>query len=244
MPTEPYIPQDRKLPVKLERDLILDSVVEIRFVPSVPSEEVQTKIFEAIYKDFPFSMEVTVPPVEMRAVEPFKYSVTTLLHNKEFSIGFGRSSIVFNCMNGYKGWKSFSEFIKKYVRHFYSVGLFSQIIRVGLRYVNFFPNRTDLSQHIMLEIKFNNFQKYTSLHTSLSLQLKKGDCQFTLTVHDTALVNGIPGSVLDIDVTKAGPGDASFEDVCSQIEQLHHEEKDLFINILHPDFLQTLGPSY
>jgi uncharacterized protein (TIGR04255 family) len=222
----------------------LDSVVEIRFVSSLPREEVSTKIFETIFHDFPYSRDITVPPVEMRAVEPFKYAITTLLHNNEFSIGFAYNSIVFNCVNGYKGWEKYSEVTQTYLRHFFSIGIFSEITRVGLRYVNLFANTTDLSKHILLDIKFNNINNYASLHTSLNLQLKKNSCQINLNIADTALVNGIPGSLLDIDVSKSDLGPVNFENICSQIEQIHHEEKELFINILRPDFLKTLGPTY
>lgn len=244
MSKSPHITEERKSPVRLERDLLLDSVVEIRFVSTFAKEEVPTKIFELLYKDFPYSREVTTPPAEMRAAEPFKYAVTTILHNNEFSIGFGCNSIAFNCVNGYKGWERFFELIQKYVHLFFSIGLFSEIVRIGLRYVNLFDNTTDLTKHIQLDINFNNIGAYTSLHTTLNLQLKKNDCQFVLNIFDTALVNGRPGSVLDIDVAKNCTIEANFEKVCAEIEEVHREEKAIFINILHPEFLQTLNPSY
>lgn len=239
-----YIAKQRKLPVKLDKDLLLDSVVEVRFVPNTPKEEVQTKIFEILYKDFPYSREVTTPPAEMRAAEPFKYAITTFLHNNEFAIGFGTNSIVFNCVNGYKGWGRYFEVIGKYLRIFFSIGLFSEIVKIGVRYVNVFDATTDLSKHIELGINFNNSNVYTSVHTALNLQLKKNECQINLTIADTALVNGKPGSVLDIDVSKSGPGAPTFENVYAQIEEIHREEKELFTNILDPEFLKTLGPSY
>lgn len=230
--------------MKLETDLLLDSVVEIRFVPAFPKEEVSTKIFEVLYQDFPFSREVTSPPAEMRAAEPFKYAITTLLHNTHFSIGFGGNAIVFNCVNGYKGWKDFFSFIQRYLDLFFSIGLFSEILRVGLRYVNVFDNTTDLTKHIQLDLNFNNIDAYTSLHTTLNLQLKKGDCQFLLNIADTALVNGRPKALLDIDVSWSGLVATDFKNVCARIEEVHHEEKAIFTNILHPEFLQTLKPSY
>jgi uncharacterized protein (TIGR04255 family) len=244
LPSNYNISEERQLPVKLERDLILDSVVEIRFVSTIAEDIVTPRLFEAIYKDFPHSKDVNVPPTGMRAMEPFKYAVTTSLHNNEFSIGFASNSIVFNCVNGYKGWDKFFELIKTYLYRFFSIGIFSEILRIGVRYVNVFENTSDLSKHILLEINFNNIKEYTSLHTTLNLQLKKKDCQFNLGIADTALVNGIPGSLLDIDVIKADPGPTNFENICSHIEQMHQEEKKLFINILHPEFLKTLGPTY
>lgn len=187
---------------------------------------------------------MSVPPVEIRAMEPFKYAVTTILHNNEFSIAFGSNSIVFNCVNGYKGWERFFAVITKHLQHFFSIGIFSEIVRIGLRYVNVFANKTDLSKHILLAINFNNIGRYASLHTSLNLQLTKSNCQINLNIADTALVNGIPGSLLDIDVTKSDLGPTKLENICSQIEQVHYEEKELFINVLHPEFLKTLGPTY
>lgn len=242
--TSHTITGERTPPVKLDKDLLLDSVVEIRFVPKPPQEEVQTKIFEVLYKDFPYTKDVTVPPAEMRVAEPFKYAITTFLHDNKFAIGFGSNSIVFNCVNGYKGWESYFKVIGKYLQIFFSIGLFAEILKIGVRYVNVFDATADLSKHIELGINFNNIDAYTSVHTTLKLELKKNACQINLTIADTALVNGKPGSVLDIDVTKTNTGEVSYEHICAQIEEAHREEKELFTNILDRQFMQTLGPSY
>jgi uncharacterized protein (TIGR04255 family) len=242
--TSHIITGERTPPVKLDKDLLLDSVVEIRFVPKLPQEEVQTKIFEVLYKDFPYTKDVTVPPAEMRASEPFKYAITTFLHNNVFAIGFGSHAIVFNCVNGYKGWRDYFAMIEKYLEIFFSIGLFAEVVRIGVRYVNVFDTTTDLSKHIELDINFNNIAAYTSVHTALKLELKKNACQINLTIADTALVNGKPGSVLDIDVTKSNAGEAIFENICAQIQEVHREEKELFTNILDHQFMQTLGPTY
>ena len=236
--------EERKSPVKLKKDLIQDSVVEIRFEPAVPKDQVLVKIFEGLYKDFPNSKDVQVPPLEMRAVEPFKYLVTNVLHNNEYSVGFGGNSIVFNCINGYKGWQTYFGVISNYLSHFFAIGLFSEVVRVGLRYVNVFADTNNLSKNIQLDINFHNIGNYTAHNATINLQLKKNDCQFILNIVDTALVNGKAGSVLDIDVTKLVSAASTFENICTLINEVHREEKEIFINILDPEFLETLGPSY
>ncbi len=97
---------DIRIPKKLERDLIKDSVVELRFSSELSSEQLYPKIFEIVSKDFPNYRESEIPS-QLRATPQFGHISSTTLYNDSFSIGFSSRVIVFNCNGGYKGWPQF-----------------------------------------------------------------------------------------------------------------------------------------
>jgi uncharacterized protein (TIGR04255 family) len=235
---------DVKIPKKLDRDLLIDSVVEIRFGSGLPIEQVFPKIFTLVADEFPNYKESEIPS-QLRLMPQFGHFSSTTLNNDSFSLGFSSRALVFNCINGYKGWDKYFNIIKKYLRLFYENKIFNRVERIGLRYINIFENTNDLSKHILLKVEFRGIDNYQSPpHLTVSIQLQKGNNQFLLNIADSAIINNRTGSILDIDAFTTNTIFSSLEDLFLIIENLHDEEKILFVNILKDEFLKQLGPNY
>jgi len=238
-----------KIPQLIDHGHIIESVVEIRFIPSNERTAFLDIVAAVRSHVANYSFQPAEIPRQIRQSDPqFEYSVEGSLNGEEYSIGIGSNTLVFNCVNGYKRWSEFFPFIKKVLETV--AGSIKQILRIGVRYTNFFEGMNDLSnfnvgfvagaQGLKIEL--------AKVHQMILKFAMVGDVvSYNVTVANHASVPRAtsPGALLDIDAyLDRGLHGAVGKQHFDQIDLVHTKEKEMFFALLQNEFLDTLNPKY
>lgn len=235
-------------PLKIDHKHIIDSLVEIRFVP-LNRKTSFIELLGAVSKIVPeYNYTPSDVPKQIRAELPqFQFAVEATLIGPDFSIGVGSNSLVFNCQNGYKTWGVFFPFISNIIGVVSKLSTIKEIKRVGIRFTNFFATVNDLS-------KFNvSFHAGDLNQKDTSEMVLKWSTMGKVIAYNVTLANNAsvqnrglaPGTLLDVDAyifdLSLGIGDKALLD---KIEFVHSKEKEMFFSLLERKFLQSLNPVY
>ncbi|MDR1289657.1 MAG: TIGR04255 family protein [Planctomycetaceae bacterium] len=250
------IREDIDLPVKLGTDLILSAVFELRFSVKVPSEAVFGIFYPVVVKKYPHVKLVRLPithlPEEIRQSDPnLKYQPYYRLDIGTQGINIGSTTIQFFVQKPYIGWEQWQTFIIELLPQFICTGSFEKIERTGLRFINF--TEQNLYSITNTEIKVGNRNctcQPMTFRTEIT-EIKEKQYTTILQLVSDAIIETFPsnrlsGSVIDIEVIRNI--NSSVNDFQNEIDVLLNEShkiaKNLFFEILQPDFLKTLKPTY
>ena len=126
------------------------------------------------------------------------------------------------------------------------VGFISEVIRVGLRYINLFID--DIWENININVKIISDEIHSD-EIFVRTLLDKGEYKVNLQtgnqlkLEDNQQVVG-RASVIDIDTFKQGENIEFFENMNSILERSHSIEKEIFFGLLKDNFLKSLNPEY
>jgi uncharacterized protein (TIGR04255 family) len=241
------------LPKKLETDLILSAIFELRFSSKIPSEAIFGMCYQVVAKKYPGVGAVRLPitqlPDVVRDSDPnLMYQPHHHLDIDGRGVGIGPKSIQFSVQKPYIGWLKWSNFILELLPDFIKLDIFENIERTGLRYLNF--TEKNLSATAKMNISIGSV---TITHQPMTFraEIQEKDHTVVLNLINNAIVevppsNRLLGSVIDIDVFKeVNTSATTFQGNAEEILNRSHEiEKKLFFEMLQPDFIATLGPSY
>lgn len=228
---------------------IVDSVVDLRFEPSVPDDAVFGVAFSAIrgeYRDPEPSPHLQLPK-EVRDREPeFRFKPHYRLHNPPFILQVGPRVVVVSTIS-YPGWDKYSSEVQRVLSAIIGQGVTGRIYRLGLRYINFFE--LNVFEYINLGINVLGRQV---VEESSFLRTAILNDQFvtTLQVTNGATIerdgNQVAGSVIDLDtfVEFSDPVSASDIDILDLLARAHEITQAVFFPLLGDKFLATLNPVY
>jgi uncharacterized protein (TIGR04255 family) len=238
-----------KIPQLIDHGHIIESVVEIRFVPANEHTAFLDIVAAARSHVTNYSFHPAEIPRQIRQSDPqFEYSVEGSLNGEEYSIGIGSNTLVFNCVNGYKKWSEFFPFIKRVLET--AAGSIREVVRIGVRYTNFFEGMNDLSNFNVgffagaedLKIEASKVHQMV-----LKFAMMSEVVSYNVTVANQASVPRAtsPGALLDVDAyldhgLHSPVGKQHFD----QIDLVHSKEKEMFFVLLKDEFLKTLNPKY
>jgi uncharacterized protein (TIGR04255 family) len=238
-----------KIPKLIDHGHIIDSVVEIRFVPK--NERTAFLDIIATVRDFipNFKFQPTDIPRQIRLGDTqFEFSVEGTLVGEEYTVGIGFNTIVFNCHKGYKSWKEFFPFITRVLEA--AKPSINKIIRIGVRYTNFFEGNNDLSKFNVL---FNVGSQQNAVQSEkvhqmvLKFSLMKDIVSYNVTIANQASIPKAlsPGALIDVDAYMDKQLHSSVDhELFSQIDLVHDKEKEMFFSLLSDSFLKSLNPRY
>ena len=232
------------LPKKITPCPIVDSVVEIRFSSKVPASAVFGMVYNVLKKDYPTfeNLPILQIPEPIRLSDPnFKYKPLYKLSNRETIIQLGNDVISISQSPIYQGWEKYSTEIFKVFKTINDLGIIEDVIRLGIRYSNFF--RLDIFDYINLNINLNN-EEFKLKNTLFRSEFIDGSWVNTLQVTNMANFNNINGSIVDIDTHTESELGKFFSNMEKLIGEGHESEKNLFFNLLKKDFLKSLNPEY
>ncbi|MFP4663791.1 MAG: TIGR04255 family protein [Bacteroidales bacterium] len=233
-----------KLPQKIEPCPILDALVEIRFKPKINRDAVFGLLYNSLKSDFRKvdTLPIMQLPDQVRASDPqFKFKPHYRLSGKDIVVQIGPDVISISSFPEYIGWKAFSTEIYNILNKIQKVDIIDSIVRVGIRYINFFSG--DVYDNINLKVLLNN-KIIDYQNTIIRTEIKQGDFNSTLQIANNAENKGKAGSVIDIDTFVKGNIDDFFNRKKDIIENGHEKEKALFFSLLTEKFLQKLNPEY
>ncbi|MCK4797503.1 MAG: TIGR04255 family protein [Spirochaetes bacterium] len=241
-----------KLPKKILKCPIAESILEIRYNSEIPTDAIFGIIYAAIKNKFKDSKPITLPilqlPESVRKKDPnFIYQAHHRLVNNNLSVSIGPKVVTFNNSSPYIGWKKWSDYIINVLNDIKQTNVINIVERIGLRYINFFD--INILEKANLKIDINNDilkDESTSLRTEII------DSNFIKILHIgnsvNISVNNIAknGSIIDIDcITNLNDNENKFFNNYKDIfEEAHKKEKELFYSLLKESFIQELEPIY
>lgn len=242
---------DRKIPRRISPAPLIDSVVEIRFQPAVPTDAVFGLTYHQVKKDFPLIQKLPILqlPDEIRNSDPnLIYKPYYKMESPPYILQIGPRVLAFSAEAPYPGWDQFAQQTSAIIGPIYGTGIIQSVSRVALRNINFFDH--NVFDYIALSVRMHT-EPLSSPNTFIRTELISDQTISTIQVTNRATIThgaNKPrvGSILDIETSnlpthKIGTG---YEDFSNILSECHAVTRRLFFSLLTPSFLETLNPEY
>lgn len=237
----------KELPKKLNRDTIIDSVVELRFDTSLPRSVVFGVIYNEIKDEFPVVEESALAsiPESVRNNDPnLGFQPLYRVKNDKYVVQIGTNMIAISSFPNYLGWKEFSEKCKWLVQVVYRLKVISVVQRIGVRYINRFEG--DIIRDTNVNLSFSSIEGEVSF-SNLIFHINYPDTVFNSMIQyrlETMGISSMQTTVVDIDTSIDKLESSEFDYVWSKIEEGHTIEKRIFFGLLQDHYIDSLGPNY
>lgn len=236
------------LPKKISPCPIVEANIEIRFESEMPPEAV----FGVVYNQFKNEykglekLPILQIPEEIRSQDPaLMFQPCYRLTNDNLIISIGPKVISIACVKEYVGWDDFSAKALEILLKINESGIISKLLRVGLRYINFFDG--NILDRIDLSAKIGE-SSLASNNTFIKTEFTRNEYSIVLQVANNAniLVSNKQkiGSIIDIDTSISQFNKDTFGVSSKLLGAAHAEGKQFFISLLKKDFLESLNPQY
>ena len=236
-----------RLPKSINPCPIREAVAEVRFESNVPADAVFGIVYQTLKKDFPKAEELPIAalPSQVRNTDKdLVFQPHYRLTSDTSTVLVGPKTIAVGMRGEYPGWAALSARTKEVLRQFNQTGIVKQPLRLGLRYISFFP--FDVYPKLRLKISVNE-ESWNGDETFFKTVLARGGCRSLLQVGKGLALIGKPGetgSIIDIDSFTTETGGEFLSMLEKFLESAHQSEKELFFTLLRPEFLESLNPTY
>jgi len=241
------------VPKKISPNPIIESTVEFRFKSTVPSSALFGMLYGKIsdkYKKYEELPILELPRSVLETDSKFRRQPQYRFFMESFIIQFGPEMVSISVKNGYQGWDEFFKEISYLVNVFKELNIIEKVTRIGMRYIDFFPD-IDIYEKINMRIYLGDDPfKSSSQYIRTELKLEEYDVLLQITNKAEAIGDGLKrftGSLIDYDLSISK--DIHNSDFYSEYNQIlnkaHEYLKDHFFTVLiRKDFLETLNPGY
>jgi len=222
---------------KLTPDPISFSVVEVRFSSKLPVDVFFGMIYNKIKDQYP-----TIHKHKgnnLGKIYP-KYA----LLDESFAVNIGSNIISFASIKEYLGWKEIFSRINDVYSKIDDFEIFDKLTRIGLRYINFFEDIEDISEHVNINLQYNFATPSPIHHQIISSFSVENDILCTVNIQNNVLEKKKKGSIIDIDCSFNDSIDYNLEQLLAYIDKCHNIEKDFFGKVIKEDFLNRYNPQY
>jgi len=246
----------RKLPILLDKEPLLDAIFEIRFAGITNVADLLAGyLFHVLQPGTPLMrLPAADMPQSVRSSDPaLHYLPTVRIDWGKFNISFGDRNVILACKLPYPKWPDFKSSILRLVNEISKIGSDYQVERYSLKYVNVIPseNIADQIKKIRLDISIGDIEVKEE-HLSLEVHRREEDYLHIMTIVTGAqgqIIGGntFRGVVVDIDsIAEIALTDFnSFNDKMSQnIESLRQANKAKFFACLTEQTIEEMGPTY
>ncbi|MGI8543327.1 MAG: TIGR04255 family protein [Aridibacter sp.] len=238
------------LPKQISPCPINQAVVEVRFNSSLPSDAIFGVVFNKLKDSYKETERLPILqiPEAVRNQDPnllFQPHYKLLKDFYALQIGPKVISLAITDQN-YTTWEKYYEEIKEVFGNIKEIGFISEVLRVGLRYINLFVD--DIWENINISVKIINdeinseeiFVRTLLNRDEYKVNLQTGN---QLKLEENNQIVG-RGSVIDIDTFIQGEKIEFFENMNSILQKSHSIEKEIFFGLLKNEFLESLSPEY
>lgn len=242
-----------QLPKKITPCPIEEVIVEIRFESLLPAEAIFGVVYNVLNNSYPNLEQLPILqiPEFIRTQDPnLTFQPHHRLRRDNYSIQIGPKVISVGVGKEYPGWNAFKFEINAVFSKINELNFITKISRVGIRYIDFFEG--DMFKNINLQLSIYDENAVTE-QTFVRTLLKRGnfDCLLQVGNNMTVERSNTParvGSIIDMDMSNTEvdmqTSKQFFQEVDTLLELGHNTQKDLFFNLLKPEFLATLNPVY
>lgn len=241
----------KRIPKRLDKCPIIESVLEIRFDSDFDRNIVFPVLYSLIRGDFmePSSLPILQIPDSIREVDPnlrFQpYYRIVLKNDPNISLQIGPKVLAFCFTQHYEGWDVFKDYVLRYIRIFQEANIIKKVLRMGFRVINFFD--WDIYQKGMNLMISLSGEEIPYNETALKTKFIKDNYESIVNIINSATLNNTQGkrvgSIIDIDTSIANCDDF-FSKVSLYMDEAHSIEKSLFFNILTEEQINALNPEY
>lgn len=245
------------LPIKITPDSIRDAIIEIKYLSPIPFEVLVGFIFNALddsykYTNKPNTLNTNQQIAVQQNLVEFQLGVQNLFYTDTIKLDIRPNSLIFNCLNGYKGWNNYLAEIDKTLTQISKIKEIEKFNRIGVRYISEYP-KTDITNCTKFSFTFGIPEIVSDTYIFRTEFMSSGFRVILTLQHQTPVLTGKlnnniaetkPISTIDIDVIADNLSIESYSELLILIDQIHSTEKELFFNIMDEGYLKTLNPVY
>lgn len=248
-----------KIPKKIFPDRIVDAIVELKYTLNHPYEVALGMLYTHIDDTYNYSSRpINNPKNSIQQPNSFvgdkveiQLGIKPIFFNEKIKIELTPGSIIFNCLNEYISWQSYSEEIEKFLNQIDKANVVNSYNRIGIRYISHYPDFKifDITKFEftfgMPELKSDTFSfhsEYKLDNYRVILNLNNLVSLFRAN-HNGEIIN-TPTSIIDIDVIIEGFEEFEIIKLLKEIDEAHNKQKEIFFSLLSVSYLSSLKPEY
>ncbi len=248
-------PNDR-IPSKISECPIIDAILEIRYLPSIPLEVMVGMIYGALQQSHNSDRNIQLGELQRLPVNDIPIAVRNnddnlknqphyMIDYNGLSFRVAMSNVSIAIKEKYPGWNAFRNGIKEIIAAVSPLDVIKSPLRIGLRYTSFF--NSNIFEKTKLELKlFGN--GVLEANNAVFTNWNDGTLSCSLQVANNVIVSKDKqtkqGSIIDVDVSTKDTATINVTRIDEVLEHLHNYEKKVFFNLLTDEFLTTLMPIY
>lgn len=245
-----------KLPIKLSKEPLLDSVFELRFADNLPLSSILPGLFydKLAGEKTIEQLQLSTFPKQMRDNDPnLKHAPLTRVTWNNFLLLIGDYSVIVGCKMPYPGWAKLKETILMVVDILKAVEGIKSIQRYSLKYVDLLPykNLRDQIAAVKLKIQLDKHSLENEVF-QFRIEIKQGAYINLVQIVSNATATSLDktkkeGLVVDIDticvVDNVKIADFVI-DLQNKLDEIHQLNKNMFFSCITSKTLEELGPIY
>jgi uncharacterized protein (TIGR04255 family) len=243
-------PVPARLPRKIDPCPILEAVMELRFVPKRPYDHFPGLFHDKLKKKYSQELDLGVAqiPQIVRDQNPLLAEAAYRRYvGAKFSVQVGPRMVgLVTQRDRYPGWDEFWTEMSEVLDAVRRMSIVSETVRIGLRYINFFP--FNVFDKLVLAVNIAG-TPLLNPETGFNTVFTNDGFKHLVQINNSSLIPAMNntssfGSILDIDTTSTIPIKNVFSEAKSLFSRAHASEKAVFFGLLKPDYLETLKPIY
>ena len=237
------------LPKSIDPCPIIEAVAEIRFDPNVPKEAVFGILYSVVkdkYNKFEELPILQLPGNILNHDPKLIFKPHYKLKKDNYVLQIGPRVFSLSVSPPYSGWGEFSQKLKDFIDDINSSEVVKKVLRLGIRYINFFENK-NIFNDITLKIhKIEQQIINDQMFFYTILQEGKFFCDLKIQSADKITIETIEkkGSILDLDIFIDKGEIPVLDPNESLLNEGHEFGKKIFYELLEQKFLETLNPIY
>ena len=240
-----------KHPKRLKTNFLAEVTGEVRFASAIPADAVVGILYAAIKNEYGelVSNPIAQLPPPIRDSDPaMRYLPTHRLSSRGFIVQCGPRSISLSAIP-YNSFDEMSIRLRDLLNKVESAGIFASVERIGLRYINVFPDR-NIFADLNLKMQVRN-KSITDRNLWARWEDQRGRALVVTNLSNSAsaqqTVSAPHTSMADIDVIVAAPQSDNSVNTTSLMEDFrlaNETANDVFFDLMKTDFVNSLGPEY
>jgi uncharacterized protein (TIGR04255 family) len=248
---ETNVPVRSRVPIKLERDSIAESIFEIRLAESGPlGDLLPGLLYGSLRSEYPTLVPLLEVPKSLRDSEPaLAFAPLRRLKGANRHLSVGDRVVSLSVQKPYPGWSEFKRLISQMVEQVAATGLVRSVEKVALRYPNIFA-ATDAPALSALVAQFR-LSSFSPRETGMLIraEIDFEGCLAIVQISPQAIAkyeNMDPqtGLLVDVDTQMEGPFKNFWSDYPNMLEKLHSVEKRVFFGLLTDKTIDAMGPTW
>ena len=237
-------------PNKIEKDLISEADLEIRYTHDFPDEALFGILMPLFVKltnnnlakiqnlqPIPFPEDILKLNPELIYQSKYKYETNN------FSFAIGNNSILFTVSKPYSGWINWKAFFQPILNEIEKLNIVHSITRIGLRYIDIAEGDLIPNTDLTLKIK-SDFFNTGGYPISFYTNFKAGKYFTNIRVDNNGIFLNKKSTSIDVDcyIDEVQLTNKSVEDSINLIEELHVLNKKIFFGLFTDEFINKLNP--
>ena len=242
-----------KVPVRLERDPIVEAVFEFRFQGAMPAaaEVLQGAVYPKVSDRFPKVQRTPFSQFSGLLDDPnLRYQPRLLLIGDNLRVHLGDRAIALVSVKPYVGWKAFRPLILEVLKLVIASKVVKEPERISLRYMNLLEADTNAKQFSLVHYsatlgraKYNLSEHLTFTRT----EIEKDGLISIVELGANSMIETPAGSAkglfLAVDSIYNSPPNF-LTDPEPHVEKVHNVEKSVFFDVLTDSTIEAMGPKW